>query len=115
MDNNEDVVIIFEAPKIIPPEFRLYYDDQGNVLFYTCEKLEGKYITVDRQTFAEGRHDLKVIDGRAMRAMPNSTVSKLMPTNDDDGTICHLSDISIIVDVEYQGDIQKWKLNTYEL
>jgi hypothetical protein len=115
MDNNQDVVILFEAPKIIPPEFRLYYDDQGKVLFYTCEKLEGNYITIDRQTFAEMRMDLRVIDGQISRAMPNAVVNKLMPADDEDATVCHQSDISIIVDTDYNGDIQKWKLNTYEL
>ena len=115
MDNNEDVIILFEAPKIIPPEFRLYYDDQGKVLFYTCEKLEGKYITIDRQTFAEMRMDLRVIDGKVSRAMPNAVVNKLMPNDSIDSTTCHISDVSIIVDDDYIGDTQKWKLKTYEL
>lgn len=115
MDNNEDVIILFEAPKIIPPEYRLYYDDQGKVLFYTCEKLEGKYITVDRQTFAEMRMDVRVIDGQLSRALPNAVVNKLMPTLDDDAVNCHIDDVSIIVDESFSGQIQKWKLNTYEL
>jgi len=114
MDDNQDVIILFEAPKIIPPEFRLYYDDQGKVLFYTCEKVEGNYITIDRQTYAEMRMDLRVINGQISRAMPNAVVNKLMP-HDSEGTTCHISDISLIVDDSYDGDTQKWKLNTYEL
>ena len=43
----DDFVIIFEAPKIVPPEFRLYYDDTGRVICYTCEKLPGKYIVIE--------------------------------------------------------------------
>ena len=113
--DNQDVIILFEAPKIIPPEFRLYYDDQGKVLFYTCEKPEGNYITIDRQTYAEMRLDLRVINGVISRAMPNAVVSKLMPGDDEDSTICHSSDISIIVDSDYTGDTTKWKLKTYEL
>jgi hypothetical protein len=44
---SDDVVIVWEAPKIIAPEFRLYYDDKGNVICYSCEKLEGNYIVID--------------------------------------------------------------------
>ena len=29
---NPDIIVLFEAPKIIPPEFRLYYDERGDVL-----------------------------------------------------------------------------------
>jgi hypothetical protein len=30
--NVEEVVILWEAPKIEKPEFRLYYDDTGKVI-----------------------------------------------------------------------------------
>ena len=39
--------VIWEAPPIIKPEFRLYYDERGNVLFYTCEKPAGNYVIID--------------------------------------------------------------------
>lgn len=45
-------------------EYRLYYDDKGNVLFYTCEKPEGKFIKVDSQTYSEMRYDIRIIDGK---------------------------------------------------
>ena len=61
---DEDYVLVFEAPKIEPPEFRLYYDEEtGKVLFYTCEKPEGKYLVIDSVTFACARQDVRVIDG----------------------------------------------------
>ena len=47
MQDNEHF-IFFEAPKIVEPEFRLYYDDEGRVLFYTCEKPEGNYLEIGR-------------------------------------------------------------------
>ena len=52
-----------------PPEYRLYYDDNGNVLFYSGEPIESehKYIVIDAQTLAEARPDLKVIDGKIVR------------------------------------------------
>ena len=53
IENNDD-----------PSEYRLYHDDKGNILFYTCEKPEGKFIRVDKQTYSEMRYDLKIIDGK---------------------------------------------------
>lgn len=114
--NNEDVIVLFEAPKIVPPEFRLYYGEQGEVLFYTCDKPEGNYIVIDRMAFAEMRHDIRVIDGKISRVAPNAVVHKLMPTDsNDDVTQCHPYDMSIIVDTSYTGDVQNWKLTSYEL
>lgn len=113
MQDNEQI-IIWEAPKIIPPEFRLYYDDTGRVICYTCEKLDGNYIVVDASTFAQGRPDVRVVDGKLSTVSSNLVVSKLIP--DDDGIACSVDDISIVItDTDYQGPIQKWKLHTYEL
>ena len=40
-------VVIWEQVPLVKPEFRLYYDDKGKVLFYSCEKPEGDYIVID--------------------------------------------------------------------
>lgn len=113
-DNTEDdFIIIWEAPKIVPPEFRLYYDDKGKVITYTCEKLSGKYIVIDAQTFAEARQDIQVIDGKISKALPNAVVYKLMPDSNE-GIMCAKEDVSIVVDESYKN-ITKWKLNIYEL
>lgn len=116
MSNNqeEDYVIIWEAPKIEKPEFRLYYDEQGKVLFYTCEKPEGNYIVVDAQTFAESRPDVRVIDGRISTVNPAFIITKLMPDTKE-GTLTASEDISIIVSGKTKVKTQKWKLRTYEL
>jgi hypothetical protein len=115
MSNTEDYVLVFEAPKIEPPEFRLYYDEEtGKVLFYTCEKLEGKYIVIDSITYACARQDVKVIDGRLSKANPSAVVTKLMPDNDQ-GVDCLIEDISIVADKNTAIETQKWKLNVYEL
>jgi hypothetical protein len=37
-------IVIWEQAPLVKPEFRLYYDDKGKVLFYSCEKPEGNYI-----------------------------------------------------------------------
>lgn len=112
--NDDDIIIIWEAPKIIPPEFRLYYDDAGKVICYTCDKLEGNYIVIDSKTYAEGRPDVRVINGKLSMALTGAIVSKLIP-NKDEGQLCAIEDISILVDKSYKGKKIKWKLTTYEL
>lgn len=109
MVNNEEHVIIWEAPEIVKPEFRLYYDKHGNVLFYTCEKPEGDYIVIDTLTYAEARPDLKVIDGKIVKDYQNTIVSRLYP--DNDGVMCEFEDISIIT----ESDGKYWKLKTISL
>lgn len=113
-EDDQDYVIIWEAPKIEPPEFRLYYDDKGNVVTYTCEKLPGNFIVIDATTFAEARHDLRIIDGRISRVQPNAVVYKLMPDKSE-GIRCAIEDINIVVGDDYDGETMKWKLNIYEL
>jgi hypothetical protein len=115
MNDQEDYVILWEAPVIVAPEFRLYYDETGAVVCYTGDKsLSGdNYIVIDAQTFAEGRHDIRVIDGKISTVKPSTVVYKLMPSVDDDGTVCAMDDISIIT--TDQEPCTKWKLKIYEL
>jgi len=87
------------------PEFRLYYDEFGNVLFYTCEQSAGNFITIDAQTYAEGRHDIKVINGKIEKIVHTLAISKLIPTND--GTECASADISIVA--TGFGNTTHWK------
>jgi len=108
-DTPEEYVIVWEAPEIIAPEFRLYYDERGYLICYTCEKLEGNYIVIDAITFAEGRPDVRVADGRLVRASTGAVISKLQ--SDNEGVLCETEDISVIT--ETNG--KYWKLKTYEL
>jgi hypothetical protein len=93
-------------------EFRLYYDDNGDCICYTCEDLEGTYLVVDAQTFAEGRHDIKVVDGELIK--PSNRVNVVKLVIDDEGVTCAEEDISIIVDEKYIGPVLKWKEKLYE-
>lgn len=111
--SDEGQVIIFEAPKSKPLEFRLYYDEEGKVLFYSGQEQEGKYIVIDSQTYAEGRMDLRIVNGKIVRTQDNAVVAKLKP-HISEGISCHKYDISIIVPEKYKHK-QKWKLNIYEL
>lgn len=105
----EEYVITWEAPVIDKPEFRLYYDDKGQVVTYTCEKLEGDYVVVDATTFAEARPDVHVVDGKVIRAGAGAVISRLV--RGDTGVLCEAEDVSIITEV----DGQYWKLKTVSL
>jgi hypothetical protein len=107
--SDEEYVIVWEAPEIVKPEFRLYYDNRGNVLFYTCEKPDGDYIVIDTLTYAEARPDVRVVDGRIVRDVANTLSSRLHRSTD--GTLCEVEDISIITET----DGQYWKLETKSL
>lgn len=112
-NKDDDILILWEAPKIVPPEFRLYYDEtNGKVICYTCEKLEGKYIVIDSITYAQARPDVRVLNGKVTLANEYFVVSKLMP-HSKEGKECAAEDISVIA--VNNENIIKWKLNTYEL
>lgn len=91
-------------------EYRLYYDEQGKVLFYTCDDAPGEYIVVDQMTFIEARQDVRVIDGVLIRNFQEITVSKLMPSTT--GQACAKDDITVVVNNDYI-DKQYWKVTTY--
>ena len=95
-----------EVPKI---EYRIYYDPAtGNILDYTNEIREGAYLTVDKETFARHRFDLRVKKGKLVKITP--TVGKLRPGLE--GQACHPKDITIIVDSV--GPATFWKNHTYD-
>lgn len=108
-DDTEDHIIIWEAPVLEKPEFRLYYDEKGYVVTYTCEKLEGNYVVIDTTTYAEARPDIRVIDGKLVRSTVGAVISKLYPA--DDGVLCEREDLSVIT----AANGQHWKLKTVSL
>jgi hypothetical protein len=91
-------------------EFRLYYNVNGEVLFYSCEQPEGNYIVVDASTYAECRHDLKIFNGSIVRNILGS-VYKLV--HGDTGLACASEDISFVVDSTYTNMI-KWGIESYD-
>lgn len=110
---SEETIVVWEAPIIVKPEFRLYYDEAGRVICFTGEKLEGNYVVVDSDTFAQSRPDLRVIDGKLSTHITGSIVSKLIKSSA--GERCAAEDISVLVGEDYPGPVTKWKLKTYEL
>ena len=117
-NNNEEYILVWDAPKIEAPEFRLYYKKDGSVDFYTCDKPEGDYIIIDSLAFAEARPDVKVVDGRIKRINPYAIIQKLKPSNA--GQLTSASDISIIINSKKitkqdQIRVQHWELCNYEI
>ena len=89
-----------------PQERRLYYNDMGQPIAYTNDELEGNYIIVDKQTFAECRKDVIIKDGKIHKLHSISNIYKLVPA--DKGTECDAEDITVI------GTGQHWTLKKYE-
>lgn len=89
-------------------EYRLYYDDMGNILHYSCEKTEGNYLVIDVQTYAEGRHDIRIEDGVIVQAHIIPTIQKLVQSTT--GTRCYIGDVSIVVDDDYDGETNYWDI-----
>jgi hypothetical protein len=89
---------IFIAPPIVKPEFRLYYDETGTIICYSCDNTElpHKYIVIDSLTYAESRPDVKVVNGKVVRKNVNKVISKYVKS--DEGISCLSEDISIISD-----------------
>ena len=110
--NNEEYILVWDAPKPIVLEFRLYYKEDGSVDFYTCDKPEGDYIVVDALAFAESRPDVKVVNGRITRVRPHAIVQKLKPSNK--GQLTSIDDISIIT-YPTSSRVQHWELCDHEI
>lgn len=91
-------------------EFRLYYDENGEILFYTCEKPEGNYVIINAQTYAECRIDIKIIDGKIVKTNQGSLISKLVPSTI--GIKCASNDINIIT--EDIDNVITWNVKRYE-
>jgi hypothetical protein len=113
MPTVEEFAEMFKAFKpVVPPEFRLYYDDEGNILFYSCEKPEGKYIVITSDQYFASRYDVKVVDGKIKYLTNYITLSKLEPSMS--GTKCAIEDINIIVSDDYTGETITWDTVVHE-
>jgi len=100
-------------PKLpVPTEFRLYYSEDGSIITYSCEEIEGNYIVIDAETFAIGRQDIKIMDGKIQVMEPTFIVTKLVEA--DNGISCAAEDISIPVSDDHEGDSKKWEIKQDE-
>lgn len=78
----------------LAPIYRLYYDDQGDPLFYSTEDLPGNYIEIDLETFSRSSGHVRVVNGQLVKKNYSRTV-KLVPG--DQGTPCDPRDITVVI------------------
>ena len=78
-------------------EFRVYYDDEGKIITYTTENLEGNYIVISRDQFNLARHDARVIKGKLVYVHLASVVFKIVKSTSGPYKTNKL-DMSVLVD-----------------
>jgi hypothetical protein len=62
-----------QPPTIEPPEFRVYYDSNGAIRFYTMDKPPGAYLVITPEEYALGRYDLRVKNGELFQPAPSTS------------------------------------------
>jgi hypothetical protein len=91
-------------------EFRLYYDDNGRVICYTCDDLPGdNYIVIDSGTYAQSRPDVRVVDGKVRQDSDYIVLSTMVMSTT--GTKCDVNDICVITD---ESPNNTWEMITNE-
>lgn len=110
MTPDEFWAILHNVPEEIKPLYRLYYNDQGEPLFYSQEDLLGNYIDIDAKTFAQSPSHVRVVDGKLINLTTRRVLRKLTPS--DQGTACDSRDVCVVVDTDAQHT--KWNIKTYE-
>lgn len=94
-------------------DYRVYYDEAGNVITYAMTDIEGltDYLTITREQFAEANHNCKVIEGKLLKPVRNITYVTLQPWAEKGYTTAP-SDLCILVDESVKH--RKWKTNFYD-
>lgn len=80
-----------------PIQYRLYYNDRGEPLFYSQEDLPGNYIDIEPAVYMNPPTYVRVVAGKLV-VLNTVFVKRLYPGRF--GTPCHPEDVSIVVDVE---------------
>lgn len=110
MTPEEFWAILHDVPEEVATIRRLYYNDQGDPLFYATEDLPGNYIDVDAETFARASSQVRVRNGQLVSTATQRASQKLVPS--DCGTSCHTRDVCVVVDAEHPHT--NWTIKTYE-
>ena len=95
-----------------PVYFRLYYNDQGDLICYSMEDLPGNYIEIDKELYQNSPRNVQVIDGKIHFITPKAVVPKLIP-NQNNGTSCNPADVCVVVGPD-QPSI-KWSIKHNEI
>lgn len=105
---------IRQALAMMPPlpeprqEYRVYFDDDGALLFYSMEDLPGNYVVIDREFYAGSPTNVRLRDGK-LTVITAPTGSKLVPSTQ--GISCDARDITIVSE---ESPCQKWIRRTYD-
>jgi len=87
--------------------YRLYYNkDTKKPITYSMGKLEGDFITVTKDQYAQSRYDIIINNERIENIQSIQYVRKLVPNAN--GISCHHSNV-LIVD---KSSNSKWKVKT---
>jgi hypothetical protein len=102
------------AYALVPPlpeprqEYRVYFDDEGALLFYSMEDLPGNYVVVDRDFYAGSPTNVRLRDGKLV-VINMSTSVKLVPSTS--GVSCDARDITVI---SQHAPCRKWIKHYYD-
>ena len=110
MTPEEFWAILYDVPQEHKPIHRLYYNDQGEPLFYATEDLPGNYIDIDTETFARASSRVKVSNGQIISTTTHRVSRKLAPA--EHGVACDSRDVCVVVSTELSHT--KWTIKTYE-
>ena len=110
MTLDEFWAILHDVPAEAVTIRRLYYNEQGEPLFYATENFPGNYIDIDQETFARASSQVRVQNSQIVSTATHRVTRKLIPS--DTGTACDFRDVCVVVDPE-QTHI-KWTIKTYE-
>ena len=112
MDNQEFAELFNQTTKQNKPVdlvYKLYYNKEtGNPVQYATDELEGDYIEITKQQYAESRYDSLVIDGELQKIGNITSWSKLVPSIKDG--VSTRTDNAMIVD---SNSNTRWKVKTY--
>ncbi len=112
MTESVDFFKIFEEHgkpvKQVDKKYKLYYNKQtGKALQYSTEDLDGDYIEITKQQYAESRYDSIVLNGKLTSIIDAVRWRKLVPGNE--GVACAVDNVMI---VDTNSSV-KWKVKTY--
>lgn len=109
----DDLVVLPDTIIVLPAiEYRLYYDSNGRVITYTCERLAGDYIVITREQYAEARSDVTVVNG-AIKPNRNNSVTFKLEKNISRGIKTSKYDISVLVTDE-DTEFNYWEQISYD-
>lgn len=85
----------FKQPEPVAVHYYLYYNNEGEPLYFSGEELEGNKIEITKQQYDTLRlGDAKVVNGELKTRSLVPPLRKLVPS--DNGVTTHKNDIAIV-------------------